>query len=104
MGAPIVRVTLAAAVAALLPFAGSAHASCLDDATARDPQEGYSRGQRSEHWLDYVHGTGTATVTFEGDALASDAGVVAGDNVRWASIVSANAADIATDFADCVAG
>ena len=100
-----VRATLVAAVAALLPLtAGSAHASCLDDLLARDIQEGYSRSDHSEHWFNWVYVTGTATVRFEGDALLSDGGIVAADNVRWVDIVSTNAVDAATTFADCVAG
>ena len=101
-----VRAMLAIGVVAVLPFtAGSAHASCLDDATARDLREGYAPSQPSPHYASgYVQVTGTATVTVYGDALASDAGLIAGDVVRYVNIVGANAVDITTDFADCVAG
>lgn len=100
-----VRALLVAALAALVP-SGSAHASCLDDATARQLNEGYENNPKSPYYesLGYVQVTGTATVTVRGDALASDAVLVADDWVRWAGVVGANAADITTDFADCVAG
>jgi len=102
------RAILAAATAALAlsSFGGTAHASCLDDLLARDLREGFQPSPKSEHWtgLTYVQVSGTATVFFYGDALVSDAALIASDRVQQVDVVSGNAVDAATDFADCVAG
>jgi hypothetical protein len=99
-------ILLAAALAAVLPLTGTAHASCLDDATSRRVSEGYSPTPK-ERWHSggWVEQTGPATVTVYGDALVNDLTLFLTIDVpNYADIVSGNAVDTAGDFANCVAG
>ena len=103
----LVRATLVAVTAVvLLPFAGgTAHASCLDDATARPIDYGYSESPRSGRWPLYVEQSGTATFTVYGDALVADYTAFATvDMPNYAQIVAGNAVTTTTTFVDCVAG
>ena len=107
---PRAMLVAAAAAVAFPLLGGTSHASCLDDALARDLAEGYSDSPKSEHWdwlfvPSYVQHSGTATVTVHGDALVADyTSYVTDDTPEWTQVVAANAVDTVTDFADCVAG
>ena len=106
------RAMLVAAAAALtVPLVGgTASASCLDDATARNLAEGYTESPKSDQWNwlfvgGYVQPSGQATVTVYGDSLVGDFSSYAADDVpEWTQVVAANTVDTVADFADCVAG
>ena len=98
---------VALTTAALLPLAaGTAHASCLDDATASSPFEGYSQAPKSPYWtVFYVQVTGTATVAVYGDAAVSDWSSWANDDLpEFIEVGTTNVTGTATGFVDCVAG
>ncbi|HEX8004512.1 MAG TPA: hypothetical protein VF519_17625 [Mycobacteriales bacterium] len=101
------RATLAAAAvaAALLPFTGTAQASCLDDFN-NGLHAGYAESPKSPRWasLSYVDRPGPLTVTVYGDLLVADATARVGDSVRYTQITVQNAPGSATAFANCVAG
>lgn len=97
---------VAAAAAVAVPLlGGTAHASCLDDFIA-GVDGSYTASPKSPYWtgLRYAQVSGTATVSFQGDALVSDATITATDQVRRADLIGDNALPATTTFVDCVAG
>lgn len=96
---------LAVAVAAAVVTSGSpASASCLDDFLASDPFASDEQFNGSDHWLNWVHVQGVATVTFEGDDLLYDVGEVTRLNVARVEDYTRNVSGSTTGFVDCVAG
>ncbi|HVF05415.1 MAG TPA: hypothetical protein VNA20_11305 [Frankiaceae bacterium] len=90
---------LAGSAAVTMLLGGTASASCVDDFGAEYP-EGHTFTP-SDHYLNWVHVVGTATVIVEGDDLLWDAGQLVDYTVHVAG-TSGPAATVG--FVDCVAG
>ena len=96
---------VAVACAATVPmFGGTASASCLDDLQAYPLTRSDASWSASDHYMNWVHFTGPATVVIEGDDLLHDVGTESTWRVRVAQDWVGNAVGATTGFADCVAG
>lgn len=96
--------TVAVACAVTVPMlGGTASASCLDDLQAH-PIYGTAPWDASDHWLNWVHVEGTATLIVEGDDLLHDAEWLAAFYPAWTQSTAGNAASATGGFVNCVAG
>ena len=96
--------TIAVACAVTVPmFGGTASASCLDDLQAH-PIYGNARFDASDHWLNWAHVEGTATVIVEGDALIHDTSWLTVYFPAFTQGTATNVVGATTGFVDCVAG
>jgi hypothetical protein len=95
---------VAALCTAIVPaLGGTASASCVDDLESH-PVLGSTPFYPSDHYLNWVHVEGTATVIVEGDDLLYDVTTLAALYPVWTQATAGNAVDATGDFANCVAG